>query len=90
MNPVYELRVAQLKECQRQISGVDTMIKKRDNLLVLLHRDHGVRQADLSAMLMEAADEVGGSGVSESGVFKAIKRQLGHSAGRVSRQRVLP
>lgn len=90
MNPVYEQRVAQLKECQRKVVEAECALRERDGLLVVLHQEHGVRQAELARMLTDAAAEVGGSGVSESGVFKAIRRRLGHATGRAPRKHVIP
>jgi ferritin-like metal-binding protein YciE len=72
-----------LTELQKHISQTDGYIKERDRILVELHQVHHVKQADLAQHLSSAAAEVGGTGVSDNGVFKAICRTMGRTPGKV-------
>ena len=74
--------VSRLRTVQRNISQQDSRLAERNELMVALHQEHRMRQADIANIINDAS--VGGSGLSESGVGAAITRTLGHRAGRVT------
>lgn len=69
---------------QKQIARQEERIDERDRVLTELHQHHHMRQVDIASHLTKAAESVGGKGVTEHGVFKAIRRTLGRTPGKVS------
>lgn len=76
--------IARLRTVQKNIAKQDERLAERNALMVELHQEHLVRQSDIAEIVNAASDEVGGPGLSESGVGAAITRTLGHRAGRVT------
>lgn len=76
--------VSRLKKVQQDIAVQEQRLIERNALMVELHQQHLVRQADIADIVNAASAQVGGPGLSESGVGAAITRTLGHRAGRVT------
>jgi hypothetical protein len=86
--------IGRLIRVQRALATHDELLQERNRLMVELHQEHLVRQSDIALILAQASTDNPAAALSESGVGAAIRKTLGHRAGRVAnlaaRARIAP